>query len=260
LRQRSRRDAYREDVPSIVVDGLSMYYEEAGAGDRLVLIGGLGIDVSEIGRLIDALAAHYRVLAFDNRGAGRTDKPDVPYTLSGMAEDTTGLMRAVGIERAHIVGFSMGGRIALELALNDPELVRSLILVSTSARVTRRWRVRLLGLFATIPVFQGSHRQPRYAFNRQRGASVGYDATARLAELHVPTAVMHGRRDHIVRFALAEELRDAVSGATLQAALCSAENGGWRRPMVRGRLRTCRQHDSRVPRLRPRFAAAAKRG
>src|SRR5579862_3541680 len=110
-----------------------MYYELAGAGPPLVLIGGLGVDISECGQLIDALSTRYRVLAFDNRGAGRTDKPDEPYTVRQMAADTAGLMQVLGIERAHVLGMSLGGRIALDVALEYPQRVRTLILVSTSA-------------------------------------------------------------------------------------------------------------------------------
>ncbi|MGH2835878.1 MAG: alpha/beta fold hydrolase [Solirubrobacteraceae bacterium] len=201
-------------MPTVSVDGLRMYYELAGAGPPLVLIAGLGLDLSECGQLIDVLASHYCVLAFDNRGAGRTDKPDQPYTITQMAADTAGLMRALGIERAHVAGMSLGGRIALELALEHPEHVRSLILVSTSARVERRWTINLLGLVSLV--FRGRYPQPRYAFRRQRAASVGYDRTGDLSELRVPTLVVHGRRDHIVPYRLAEDMAAGIPGARLE--------------------------------------------
>ena len=72
---------------------------------------------------VRSLTWRFRVLAFDNRGAGRSDKPDQPYTIDQMAGDTEGLMRALGIERAHVLGISLGGRIALALALAHPERV-----------------------------------------------------------------------------------------------------------------------------------------
>lgn len=200
-------------MPTVSVDGLRMYYELAGAGPPLVLIGGLGLDVSECGQLIDALATRYRVLAFDNRGAGRSDKPDVPYTISQMADDAAGLMRALGIERAHVVGMSLGGRIALDLALEHPQRVRSLILVSTSARVERRWTLGLLGLVSLF--FRGRYPQPRYAFRRQREASDRYDRTGELSELQVPTLIVHGRHDHIVPYRLAEDMAAGIPGARL---------------------------------------------
>lgn len=200
-------------MPTVSVDGLRMYYELAGAGPPLVLIGGLGLDLSECGQLIDALAPHYRVLAFDNRGAGRTDKPDEPYTIRQMADDTAGLMQALGIERAHLVGMSLGGRIALDLALEQPQRVRSLILVSTSARVERRWTIGLLGLVSLL--FRGSYPQPRYAFRRQREASDHYDRSGDLSELRVPTLIVHGRRDHIVPYRLAEDMAAGIPSARL---------------------------------------------
>jgi 3-oxoadipate enol-lactonase len=71
--------------------------------------------------------------SFDNRGAGRTDKPDAPHTIELMAKDTAALMDALSLERANVLGISMGGRIALELALSCPNRVGGLVLVSTSA-------------------------------------------------------------------------------------------------------------------------------
>ena len=196
-----------------------MYYELAGAGPPLVLINGLGIDVSECGQLIEALADRYRVLAFDNRGAGRTGKPDEPYTVAQMAHDTAGLMQALGIERAHVVGISLGGRIALDLALDYPVRVRSLVLVSTCARVERRWPSRLLGIVSAV--VRGHYPQPRYAFRHQRRASAGYDRTASLPELRVPALVVHGRRDHIVPYRLAEDLAAGIP----QARLVTVDSG-----------------------------------
>ncbi len=88
-----------------------------------------------------------------------------------------------------------------------------LSLVSTSARVERRWTIGFLGLVAMV--FRGRYPHPRYAFERQRHASDGYDRTGDLGELRVPTLVVHGRRDHIVPYRLAEDMAAGIPGAHL---------------------------------------------
>jgi pimeloyl-ACP methyl ester carboxylesterase len=202
-------------VPNVDVDGLSMYYEEHGDGPWLVLILGLAGDVEEFGELIGSLAGHHRVLAFDNRGGGRTGKPDSPYTIGMMAEDTAGLMRAVGIERADVLGISLGGRIAMELAVRHPHRVHRLVLVSTAARVINSRRRRLvLGLLSRVLPYRGPRRQPRYAFEHQRDASTRYDGRGRLPEIHQPTLILHGRRDSSAPYPLAEELHAGIAGST----------------------------------------------
>src|SRR5215475_11467840 len=121
-------------MPKIRVGDIEMYYVEAGAGEPLVLIMGYGADHLAWGFQLPEFAAKYRVIVFDNRGAEQTDSPDYPYTTRMMADDTAGLMSALRIERGHVVGVSMGGMIAQELALNHPQRVRSLQLHCTYAR------------------------------------------------------------------------------------------------------------------------------
>ena len=88
-------------MPYIKVNDIQMYYEIHGDGEPLVLIVGLGTDISEWDGIIHWLAQKYQVLAFDNRGAGRTDKPDTHYSIEMMANDTAGLMQTLGIPRHH---------------------------------------------------------------------------------------------------------------------------------------------------------------
>jgi len=212
------REAYRALMPYAQVDDVSLYYEVHGAPDAppLVLICGLALDISEIGLIVEGLAARYRVLTFDNRGAGRSDKPDAPYTVELMAADTAGVMRSVGLPRAAVVGLSMGGRIALALTLAEPDMVSRLILVSTGPRVLRTWRRRLLHLAAPVLVARGRYPQPRYAFARQAAASGAYDATARLGEIRVPALVLHGRGDKTAPLVLAEQMCAALPDATMR--------------------------------------------
>jgi len=208
-------------MPTIVVNDINMYYEVHGEGESLVLIGGLSNDVSDYARMIPELAQRYRVIAFDNCGAGRTDKPDAPYSIDMMASDAASLLSALGVEHAHILGVSMGGRIAIALTLAHPELVKSLILVSTFARripLTRRGIFRLDNpLMRLLRAMGNTYPQPHYAFLRQLQASRNYDATDRLGEIRAPTLILHGRNDHLAPFALAEEMRAGISGSQLIA-------------------------------------------
>ena len=147
--------------------------------------------------IISCLKKKYKVLAFDNRGAGRTDKPDAQYSIEMMAHDTGRLMQTLGIRQAHILGISMGGRIALALALRQPKRVKKLILVSTSARSIKSWR-RIFFILSSAPIFRSEYPQPQYAFTRQRQASFAYNCAGKLHELHLPTVIMHGKKDKIV--------------------------------------------------------------
>lgn len=204
-------------MPYIRVNDIRMYYEIQGDGAPLVVIPGLSSDISQWGVIIQPLAQHNRVIAFDNRGAGRTDKPDQPYTIEMMANDANELLRALGVERANILGVSMGGRIALALAIEHPELVKRLILVSTSARVGRRpWWFGLVSLLTSSPIFRGAHPQPRYAFRRQLQASSGYNCADKLGAIHAPTLILHGRNDKTAPAPLAEEMHRRISGSELR--------------------------------------------
>ena len=207
-------------MPTIQVNDIHMYYEIHGEGEPLVLIGGLANDLSELESMSRWLAQKYRVLVFDNRGAGRTDKPDSPYSIEMMAADTEELLKELAIERASMLGISMGGRIALELALQHPERVEKLILVSTSARVkrskngTRRLRFFSL-LFNLLPIFRSKYPQPRYAFLRQLQASGDYNCADRLHELAMPTMIMHGKADKTAPYSLAEEMHTGIANSQL---------------------------------------------
>src|SRR5579859_2633380 len=97
-------------MPIVRVNDIEMYYEIHGEGEPVVLIAGLNSDHTLYRGILPRLAASYQVVAFDNRGVGQTDKPDIPYSIEMMADDTAGLLDALGITGAHILGTSMGGR------------------------------------------------------------------------------------------------------------------------------------------------------
>ncbi|MFI9274472.1 alpha/beta fold hydrolase [Kitasatospora sp. NPDC052896] len=207
-------------MPTVRVDDLTMYYERHGAGAPLLLIGGLGGDLTMLDALVRRLARRHEVIVFDNRGAGRTDQPDTPYTVELLTRDAAGLLAALHVPRAHLLGISMGGRIALELALSRPELVDHLVLVSTAAtgrgRLTVSAPMRLVGVLKRLGVIRRRHPQSAAAFGRQLAASIGYDAADRLHLVRAPTLILHGRRDRSIPVGLAERLHQGVPGSRLR--------------------------------------------
>lgn len=237
-------------MPAVRVGEIGMHYVEAGVGTPLVLIMGLGGDHTAWGFQMGAFAERHRVIAFDNRGAGQTDAPDAPYTTRGMADDTAGLMDALGVDRAHVIGISMGGMIAQELALRYPERVSSLHLGCSLARpdayllaLTASWRemraglgreamLRAIGLWLFAPttyderpelvetVLQNSlanpYPQSLTGFLRQSEAVAAHDTLDRLPAIRVPTLVSVGEDDILVPPRLSRELAARMPGALLR--------------------------------------------
>ena len=118
-------------MPKIKVQEIDLYYEIHGEGASLIMIRGLGSTADHWVAQVPAFSKKFRVVIFDNRGIGRSDKPDIPYTIGMMAQDTVGLMHALNIRRAHVLGMSMGGMIAQEIAIRYPERVHGLVLGCT---------------------------------------------------------------------------------------------------------------------------------
>ncbi len=118
-------------MPKVRVNGIEIAYEVSGQGHLLLLIAGVGYSRWFWHSITPALAERYRLITFDNRGAGESDKPTGPYTVPMMAADTAGLLDALGIKSAHVLGHSLGGFITQELAITRPDLVSKLILAST---------------------------------------------------------------------------------------------------------------------------------
>ncbi|HEX5837914.1 MAG TPA: alpha/beta fold hydrolase [Anaerolineales bacterium] len=119
-------------MPKIKANGIELYHEIQGEGKPIVLISGLGYSHWQWHRMVPLLAEHFQVITFDNRGVGQSDKPAGPYTAQMLAADTAGLLEALGIDRAVVMGHSMGGFIAQAMALEFPHRVEKLILCSTN--------------------------------------------------------------------------------------------------------------------------------
>lgn len=232
-----------------------MYYEVHGEGRPLLLICGLGNDLSSWALQIPDLAKRYRVISFDNRGSGRTDAPDQPYSIKMMAEDTAGLMDALAIDKAHVLGVSMGGYIAEELAMTYPGRVTGLVLATTSVgpymlkiSVLQAHARQALAGMSPMTSFQimlpfmfndrcfedpgvvemavgtiaGHSSTPPHILARQMTACAEHDARDRISQISAPTLVLAGKEDPFVPFSLSQELAASIPGAKLRVL----EGGG----------------------------------
>jgi len=208
-------------MPTARANDIDLYYETHGEGRPLLLIAGLGSGVNLFAKSIPVFSRDHKVIAFDNRGAGRSDKPDIPYTIEMMADDAAGLLIALDVREADVLGVSMGGRIAMDMAIRYPDAVRSLILVSTTARVTRETRSSFGLRFGKLTkrvtgsgAF-GGRAQPYGAFKHQLDASTNFNCTDRLGTIVAPTLIMRGDRDTLAPKDLVEELHSGIKGSRL---------------------------------------------
>ena len=238
-------------MPKIEVAGLSMYYEFAGEGEQLiVMISGLGADHQQLLFLVPLLTeAGYRCLLFDNRDVGQTDEsPISSYTIRQFANDTIGLIDKLNIEQAHILGASLGGTIAQEIAISHPKRVRTLTLLCTypacdsiMAEMIDSWKVarrkltlvefyRMIGPWVFTHRFyenptnlelfiQGStenpHPQSVDAFLRQCDAIKTHNTLDRLELITAPTHVIVGGEDILTPPRHARTLTAKIPGAKL---------------------------------------------
>lgn len=215
-----------------ILNGIRLHYEIGGTGDAVLLLAGLSMPGAMWGPQIKALGQHYRVITFHHRGVGETDlPPERVYTMAQLADDAAALLRELKIGRAHVVGVSMGGTIGLELALRHPQLVRSLVLVSTWAKADARFLQVIESwpsLASRVPIeeryrhvffpwvfspaffekkdnvetaFRGAmaypHRTKAEAIERQARGIVAWNGTRvlRLGAIRVPTLVVAGKDD-----------------------------------------------------------------
>ena len=222
-------------------------WERRGAGFPLVLVHGLGYARWGWEPVAESLAAQFEVVLLDNRGIGESDAPPGPYTATEMAEDVVGVLDEAGIARAHLVGTSLGGMIAQEIALTAPERIEQLVLVCTTtggakAALMPDVTLRLIAEAPTLDPLVAlrkfvenalapgapeelverilAHRlrtaQPLEAWLAQAAAGQTFDAWERLPELEAPVLVLHGTEDVVVDPANADLLASRIRGARLE--------------------------------------------
>ena len=236
-------------MPIVQANGININYEERGEGDPLILIMGLGADGSFWELHAEVYEKHFRCILMDNRGAGLSDKSEGPYTTDMMADDTVGLMDALGIEKARVAGISMGGAIAQSLALRHPEKVQSMVLVSTWARCDTYAKVVFehfkkmravadpgdfmellhLWIFAAdyteanhADLIQGQqdardaeNPMPQHAFDAQCDACITHDTLDELDKIQVPTLITIGTADIFTPYNFSEAIHNGIEGSEM---------------------------------------------
>ena len=228
-------------------DGTVIYYETWGRGEPLLLVSGLATDLRIWACQRMVFGRRFRCIAVDNRGSGRSGKPEGPYTLEQMAADAIAVLDAEGVGRVHVVGHSMGSYIAQVMAVGYPDRLRSLTLAGTACRHVP-WRLELLERWQETARNHGVHawarrafpyllgprtawtlglfinllwpiilQQPRHAFDSQIEALLGAPdgERARLSEVEAPTLVVCGARDTLTTPADAAEVAALIPHARL---------------------------------------------
>ena len=218
-------------MPFADVGDARIHYEVTGPGDGIpvVLVMGLGTDMGGWDAMLPFLEG-YRVLRPDNRGVGRSDAPDQPYSIAGMARDTIKVMDAAGFRTAHVYGASLGGMIAQEIALSFPDRVRTLVLGCTSPGVVsmpgslgiirllltrERYTPEESGRLAAPYLFHSAITEhperveealrkrmnapaSPVGYRRQLQATLRWSSLTRLRRLHLPTLILHGDHDRLI--------------------------------------------------------------
>ncbi len=241
-------------MPTARANDLNIYFERAGSGPPLLFISGTGGDLRAKPNVFDGpLPKAFDVLAYDQRGLGRTDKPDIDYTMADYADDAAALMADQGWDQAFVIGVSFGGMVAQEFVLRHPQRVKKLVLACTSpggasgasfpfheiehlkgeARAryligisdTRRdeaWASahpeqyeQFVAMAAAPPPGEGEPGHEMGA-HRQLVARAGHDTWDRLPQIACPVMIAAGRYDGIALPATQERMASRIPGATLQ--------------------------------------------
>jgi pimeloyl-ACP methyl ester carboxylesterase len=233
-------------MPKVKVNDITMNYESQGSGEPLVLIPYLAADNACYAFQVADYAKHFTCISLDPRGAGETDKPAGTYSTQLFADDVAAFMQAIGVERAHVSGLSLGAAIGIWLAGKYPQKVKSLSLHSCWAKtdpylkvVVEGWQTMAKGsatvtdmviqgilpwcftpeLYAAKPDFidaiaafvRGRPVQPLDAFLRQSNAVIAHDAQSQLASIKAPTQITFGRRDVVTSTRFGDALKNGIA-------------------------------------------------
>ncbi|HSW12444.1 MAG TPA: alpha/beta hydrolase [Solimonas sp.] len=245
-------------MPTSTINGIALYHEVRGSGEPLLLIHGLGSSALDWEEQLDFFSRSYRVIAFDLRGHGRSDKPQGPYSIRQFSDDAAALLRQLDVSSAHVVGLSLGGAIAFQLALDHPGLARTLTIVNSGPELILRTLSErfAIGLrFVIVPLFglptmgrmiskrlfpdpasDGVRRkfEERFAGNQTRPyldslrALVGWSVTARLGEIRCPVLVVTADQDYTP-----VSLKEAYVAQLPDARLCVVPDSRHALPMER---------------------------
>lgn len=237
-------------MPSIKANGITMHYDQQGDGEPLILIPYLTADSACYAFQVAEYAKHFTCITVDPRGAGETDKPDGVYTTELLGEDVAAFMQALGLDRAHVSGVSLGAAAGMWLAAKHPDKVKSLSVHSGWTRtdpflttVLEGWQVMakalgnmtemvVLGIFpwcftpelyAARPEYIESLKafvrtrpaQPVDAFMRQAHAVMTHDVDSQLDRISAPTQVTFGASDQLTSTRFAARLTSAIRGSEL---------------------------------------------
>ena len=231
------------------VNGVELAYEIRGAGEPLVMIHGAQGDQTMFAGLAAAYSNHFRVLTFDQRGSGLSEKPDMDYSIAMLADDTAALMDYAGIPAAHVIGVSMGGMIAQEFAIRYPRKVGSLVLGCTTPGGPQAIRIggpAMAAAYSTeamsaeargralaeaaftrgyierhpelIPAMIEARRQrpiDPIALSHRMKAALNHDTHDRLPQINCPTLVITGRDDLLIAWQNSELIAQRIPGAEL---------------------------------------------
>src|SRR5216684_2505645 len=212
---------------TVTIDGVNIHYVCGGSGPPLVLVHGLGSSAAvEFYYNLEPLAAHHRVIAIDLPGFGKSDKPVLDYTIDLFVKAVRELMTSEGIERAAVMGVSMGGRVALGLALDSPEKVDRLVLVDAlGVGAPRRvladtiWsdeRIAHHGTLLATPEYRAAYLSALRSIAGMRQLRDGVVVEDRLPEVRMPTLLIWGGHDHIFPASHAQAAKERIPNARLE--------------------------------------------